>query len=781
MENTDRFIDRSISELCKNYDIIKGWNVNLCRASADYIDGLKQVARRLLYIMFLKDQGKNFRKVAAITGDTIARIHMHGPSSVYSCLVGLAQEWNNNIPLIEGYGNFGSVAGDPAGADRYIQARLSEYAYDCFFSDWKEAAVDMVMGADGETPEPLYLPAKYPNVLLNGIQGIGYGMATNLPSYNFKEIIEATVKLINNPEAEITLIPDSPTGCDIIKTNFREITNTGIGKYTMRAKYFIDEASNEIVISALPYQVTVNSIREKIAELKENGKLTELIAMHDLSGSKVDLHLILKPFSNMTKFMKKLFANVKGLEANYSVNVSVVNDYNSYDFSVKEILLEWIRYRKEQKRVVISNKRTNLLFEQRINDIKIFLMSGNNLEKTLVIFKNGLNKKDIERKLLETYRNSEIKMDSLQAQALSEMKMYELSKESYEKCLKKREDLVKEIEKIEAILNEEDGISKLIVSELLAGAKKFGTKRKSNVIDSEISTTFETESRCVLHVSSNGMIKRSVVSNVEHEPVPVDSDSFAILVDNDSKFIVIDESGYYSPLEVKDIVLDKEVSLRNYMKMNFSNIIGVVPVEESSDACIIISAKGIIRKLRLDSFRSSSSYCIKLSSNDRLVKAFPVNFRTEKDILIYTKDGFGQRIDPNNFQAGKSSTSSKGQTEIILNKGDEVVGSFLINPTEKQYLLYVTLLGKVRLNLMKYLRTRSSRRDELVQLLPLSNQDKLVSIVGCNRCDQVQLFFNDKTSEIFQLESLEESTMRAEPVKVLKKKGYFKVLKVKII
>ena len=199
MENTDRFIDRSISELCKNYDIIKGWNVNLCRASADYIDGLKQVARRLLYIMFLKDQGKNFRKVAAITGDTIARIHMHGPSSVYSCLVGLAQEWNNNIPLIEGYGNFGSVAGDPAGADRYIQARLSEYAYDCFFSDWKEAAVDMVMGADGETPEPLYLPAKYPNVLLNGIQGIGYGMATNLPSYNFKEIIEATVKLINNP------------------------------------------------------------------------------------------------------------------------------------------------------------------------------------------------------------------------------------------------------------------------------------------------------------------------------------------------------------------------------------------------------------------------------------------------------------------------------------------------------------------------------------------------------------------------------------------------------
>lgn len=781
MDKTERFIDRNISELCKNYDIIKGWNVNLCRASADYIDGLKQVARRLLYIMFLKDQGKNFRKVAAITGDTIARIHMHGPSSVYSCLVGLAQEWNNNIPLIEGYGNFGSVAGDPAGADRYIQARLSEYAYDCFFSDWKESSVDMIMGADGETPEPLYLPAKYPNVLLNGIQGIGYGMATNLPSYNFKEIIEATIKLIHDPEAEIILIPDSPTGCDIIKTNFREITNTGIGKYIMRAKYSIDEYSNEIIISALPYQITVNSVRERIAELKENGQFSELIAMHDLSGSKVDLHLILKPFSNITKFVKKLFKEVKGLENTYSVNVSVVNDYNSFDFSVKEVLLEWIRYRKEQKRVVISNKRTNLLFEQRINDIKLFIMSGNNLEKTLSIFKNGLNKKDIEKKLLMVYQNSEIKMDSLQAQALSEMKMYELSKESYDKCLKKKDDLIKELEKIEKILNENDGISKLIIDELLTGVKKFGTKRKSNVIDPEISTTFETESKCILHVSSNGMIKRSVVSNVEHEPIPTDTDNFAILVDNDSKFIVIDESGYYSPLEVKDIVLDKEISLRSYMKMNFSNIIGVISLEDLNKACLLISSKGIIKKIRIDSFKRSSSYCIKLANGDRLIKAIPVDFKTEKDILIYTKNGFGQRIDPNNFQIGKSSTNNKGQTEIIIDKNDEIIGSFLFNPTEKQYLLYVTLLGKTRLNLIKYLRTRNSKKDELVELIPLSNQDKLVSIVGCNKCDKVQLFFNDQTSEILPLNKLDETTMRAEPTKNLLKKGYFKVLKIKII
>jgi DNA gyrase subunit A len=169
----EKFIDRNIGELCTEFDCIHGVNVNIMRMSPDYVDGLKLVARRLLYIMYLKDRGKNFRKVASITGDTIARIHHHGQVSVYACLVNLAQWWNNNIPLIEGLGNYGSCSGDKAGADRYIQAKLSDYAYDCFFSDWKESAVDMILGADEETLEPMYLPAKYPNILINGALGIG--------------------------------------------------------------------------------------------------------------------------------------------------------------------------------------------------------------------------------------------------------------------------------------------------------------------------------------------------------------------------------------------------------------------------------------------------------------------------------------------------------------------------------------------------------------------------------------------------------------------------------
>ena len=172
MFNEEKFIEKNIGELCQNFDLIRGKTVNIRRISPG-IDSLKIVARRLLYIMFLTDKGKQFVKVAAITGECTSKLHHHSPASVKDTLVNLAQWWNNNIPLIVIHGNAGGPSGDPAGADRYILAKLSDYAYDCFFSEWKDSAVDMIMGADGKTLEPLYLPSKYPNILINGSLGIG--------------------------------------------------------------------------------------------------------------------------------------------------------------------------------------------------------------------------------------------------------------------------------------------------------------------------------------------------------------------------------------------------------------------------------------------------------------------------------------------------------------------------------------------------------------------------------------------------------------------------------
>lgn len=781
MNFEEKFIEKNISALCKEYDSIRGANVNLARITPDFIDGLKPVARRLLYVMFLKDQGKKFRKVAAITGDTIARLHMHSQTSVKDCLDGLAQWWKNNIPLIEGYGNFGSIAGDEAGADRYIQARLSEYAYECFFSDWKESAVDMIMGADEETPEPLYLPAKYPNVLLNGSLGIGYGMASNLFPANFKETIGACIKLMNDPDADIVIIPDSPTGCDIIATDFKKICDSEKSGYSMRCKYHICPETNQIIITNLPYQVTANNIREKIADIKEQNGLPELTKMSDYSGKVVDLRLTIRDDVNPYKFMKKLIEHVPGLEKSYPVNITVTNDYQSFDWSVKKLLTEWIRYRREQKRVVVNHRRTILLAEQRTNDVKIFVMNDKNHHTTNEIYRTSRNKKEIEENLIKKYRDSEIRMDSLQARTLSEMKNYERSIDSYNSYLKRRDELIKEIQDVEDILNTPNGIDKLIIAELMDGIKRFGTPRKSNVVPYKISVDTEVEGACILQLSSDGMILRKQATNVDEEPIPNDSNGFAVKVDNHSSFILIDERGYYSFIKVRELPVDQEVPLNRFIKQRLGNVVALLPFDFESDrCCTLVSKLGVIKRMRISDMGPSKRPCINISENDKLIKGLVTEIKSPKDILVYTKEGMGQRFDPNMIRI--ISPSAKGGNGFKLKRDDEIVGCYTINPDENRYILYVTTKGKMRLNLIEYLPVRDSKHDAMVRLISVNDRDRLLSVIGCNKFDKIQVFFDDGTSEYIDISKLEEGTMSSEPKKVTTKNAVTtNILKVKLV
>lgn len=781
MNFEEKFIDKNISSLCLEYDSVRGANVNLARITPDFIDGLKPVARRLLYVMYLKDQGKKYRKVAAITGDTIARLHHHSQTSVKDCLVGLEQWWKNHIPLIDGYGNFGSVAGDEAGADRYIQAKLSDYAYECFFSDWKESAVDMIMGADEETMEPLYLPAKYPNVLLNGSLGIGYGMASNLFPANFKETVEACIVLMTNPNADIIIIPDSPTGCDVIMTDFKKICDTGNAGYSMRCKYNICPETNQIIITNLPYQVTANGVREKIADIKEKNGLPELIKMSDFSGKGVDLRLTIRDDVNPYKFMKKLIQNVPGLEKSYPVNITVTNDYESFDWSIKKLLIEWIRYRREQKRVIINHKRTLLLAEQRTNDVKIFVMSKENHDITNDIYRTSRNKREIEENLISRYRNSPIRMDSLQARTLSEMKNYERSKDAYDSYLKRRDELIVEIQEVEDILHTENGIDKLIIAELRDGIKKFGTPRKSNVVPYKISIDTEVEGTCILQLSSDGMILRKIATNVDEEPIPTDSNGFAVKVDNQSSFILIDEKGYYSFIKVKELPVDQEVPLNRFIKQRLEKIVGLLPFDfESNRSCTLISKFGMIKRLKICDMKPTKRPCIDISSDDKLIKGIVNEVKSPKDILIYTREGMGQRLDPNSIKV--TSTFAKGGSGFKLQKDDEIVGCYSIDPGENQYLLYVTSKGKARLNAINYLPMRDSKHDRMVRLITLNDRDNLIGIVGCNKLDKVIAYFQDGETEIIDVSKLSEETMSSEPKKVTRRNAVSNnIVKVKLI
>lgn len=676
----------------------------------------------------------------------------------------------------------GNCSGDPAGASRYIKARLSEYSYACFFEDWKESVIDMVMGYDEETKEPLYLPAKYPNALLNGCLGIGYGMASNIPPFNFKEVVEACIILMTDPEANIILIPDSPSGADIIEGDFARMCDRGNGTYSMRCKYEIDAENNTIRITNLPYQMTVNSIRERIADIKEKNGLPELITMNDMSGRVVDLQLIIRDDINPYKFMRKLINEVAGLEKSYPVNITVTNDYESFDYSVKKLLIEWIRYRREQKRVVISHKRTTLFAEQRTNDVKIFLMSKQNLEDTIQIFRSSRNKTEIEKTLIERYHTSEIRMDSLQAKTISMMRFYELSIDSYEACLKRREELLNELKDVEDILNTENGIDKIIVSELRDGIKRFGSPRKSNVVPYKISVSSEVEGRCILQLFSDGNLLRRMATNVYEEPVPTDNNGFAVRVDNDSSFILVNDAGYYSFIRAKDLPVDNEVPVNRYTKQKLEgNIVAMLPWDIDSDlCCTLISKMGVLKRIKVSDMGPSKKPCIMLDKNDTLVRGIATTSQSTKDILVYTKDGMGQRFDPNLIRI--TSPSAKGGNGFKLHKGDEIVGCYAINPEENQYILYVTVKGKMRLNLIDYLPLRDSKHDAMVMLISVNDRDWLLSVIGCNKFDKLQVFFDDGDKEIVDISKLEEGTMSSDPKKVTTRNAVTtSVVKVKLI
>lgn len=770
-EFTETFIDKDIGPLSMEYDQIHGASVNIARHIIDVIDGLKPVQRRALYTMYLKDKGTKFRKLASIGGDTLARFHPHSPGSVEDAVVHMGQEWNTGVCLVEPHGNFGAKSSPRAGASRYIKGKLSDFAQACFFEDYGDSVVDYVMAYDEETPEPKYLPAKYPNALVNGCMGVGYGLSSQIPSYNLREVLEATMKLLDDPNAPMILIPDSPTGADIIEGDFGQITEMGRGSYTMRCTYEVDPAENSITITSLPRLIYSDDIRKKIVDIKQAGGLPELVSMNDMSGKDIQIELMIRDDVNPYKFMRKLVKAVAGLERSYPVTMTAIKDMEVYDYSVRTLLLEWIKWRREQVRTVISHKRTKLLAEERTNDVKIFVMNGDNLEDTINIVRSSHNRTEIEQRLIQRYHDTEIKMDSLQAKVLSGMKMYEFSIDSYNACLKRREELREELKEVNEILNTENGVDGVIRDQLRDGIKRFGTPRKSKLVPRKISIKNHIDGSCILQVTSDGNITRVPASNIQEEPIPIDQNGFALLVDNDSAFIVVDHSGHHTFIKVNDIPLEAEVPLNRFAKGSVDgNIVAVLPYEiDSPKNVTLISKNGNIKRMKIGDIGASKKPLMALEKGDRIVRGVVTNNNSKKDLLIYTKDGMGQRLDPNSIRV--TSPTAKGMNGFKLQPEDEIIGCYTIDTGENGYLLYVTSKGKMRLNQIDYLPVRDSKHDSMVKLIPMTSRDQLVSILGCNRADKVRVFYDNGNDEVIDIEKIPITTMSSAPRKTTEKQN----------
>lgn len=755
----------------EKYTCLFGANKNVYRIIPSLIDGLKPVNRRALYASYLlKADYKNKVKMTRIVADTMGKFHPHGDMSIGDAACAMAKPYTNTICYIEGQGNFGSIRGDGVGALRYIEGGLSKFSMKCFFEDYEKYNVDMKLAYTGKDLEPEYLPAKYPCVLFNPqLSGIGIGCASNIPPFNIKEVLEATIKLIEDPDSKIKLIPDSPTGCDIIDDGqFDAINKNGIGSFTLRATYEIDYIKNIITIKSLPLQISSQAVINNLVALKQKNKLPEIIEIKDYTQkSNVDLRLMVADSYNPDDVIDDLIKKNTGLKKTYPCGIKVIDDYRDYDYGIKDLLLEWIEYRKEAINSMFNLQFVKATEDKHINDIMLFVFNSDNADKTLEICKKSKNKQETIEKLVKAY-----KITSLQASKIAEMKMYQFNKDQYQKFKDDKVALNEKIAEYNKMLNSEDEINKYIINELKEGIKLFGEPRKSKIVkknklECDIPNTFH-----LVGISTDGYIKKISGDSVSIGQVgKTSSPVMATRISNRDNLLVMDESGRLSRISVsalpdmKDNDIGVEIIRYFSVKGNVVTMITESDLKNHDDNNIVfVTEKGIGKKTSFKEFIKIKDFkqAILLDDDDRLVSAIPS--LDSDEFIIYTNFGDGIRLKSDDIKLYGKNT--KGLQLITLKKNEKVAGIDIIDNSRK-YLSYITSSGKMKLTDLKFLPVMK-RKDEPLTLLPLENNEYLVGISTVSKKDTLLIYKKKSEPVEVPIKELKLTTRTAKPEKVVK-------------
>ena len=460
------------------------------RALPDVRDGLKPVQRRVLYSMIELNNGpdKPHRKCARIVGDTMGKYHPHGDSSIYGALVNMAQDWSTRYPLVDGHGNFGSVDGDGAAAMRYTEARLSKISME-MLADINKDTVDFMPNFDETEKEPVVLPARFPNLLVNGTTGIAVGMATNIPPHNLREVINAVVKIIDNQVKEdrgtdieelleIVKGPDFPTGGMILgTTGINEAYRTGRGKVRVRAVTNIEpmqNGKNRIVVTELPYMVNKARLIEKIAELVKDKKIdgiTDLRDESDRQGMRVCIEL--RRDANPNVVLNLLFKHTQ-LQDTFGVTMLALVNNEPKVLNLGEMLNYYLLHQEE---VVTRRTKYDLnKAEERAHILKGLLIALDNIDEVINIIRSSKNAQEAKDRLIERFALSDA-----QAQAIVDMRLRALTGLEREKIETEYADLMAKIEELKAILADKKKLLGVIREEILAIADKYGDDRRTSI------------------------------------------------------------------------------------------------------------------------------------------------------------------------------------------------------------------------------------------------------------------------------------------------------------
>ena len=526
MPETPGIEHRTLEKVMEDSFFRYSMSVIIDRALPDVRDGLKPVHRRILYSMNVNNNRSTakFVKSALIVGDVMGKYHPHGDSAIYNSMVRLAQPWSLRYPLIQGQGNFGSMDGDEAAAMRYTEARMAKLA-DEMLVDIEKETIDFRDNYDGSRQEPVVLPAKVPNLLLNGQIGIAVGMATNIPSHNLGELVDATIELIDNNDATIDDLlrhvkgPDFPTGATVYGgAPMKQAYQTGRGSVTMRAIADIVETKkgrHQIVVTEIPYGVNKASLVEKIAELVKDKKLNGISDLRDETArGKVRVVVELKKDAYPKKLLNQLF-KLTPLQTTFNFNMlALVDGVQPRILGLKEMLHEFIKHRQS-----VVRRRTEYELrkaKERAHILEGYKIALDHIDEVIRMIRASKTQDEAEKALIEKFALTEI-----QAKAILAMQLRRLTGLEREAIENELNELMKLIAKLEAILADENEILKIIKTELLEMKEKYGDERRSRIINHELGKFSDEElipeEDTVVLLTTENYIKRTLVSEYRRQ------------------------------------------------------------------------------------------------------------------------------------------------------------------------------------------------------------------------------------------------------------------------
>ncbi|OLR56071.1 DNA gyrase subunit A [Hornefia porci] len=786
----NNIIQHEIHNEMKNSYIDYAMSVIVGRALPDVRDGMKPVHRRILYGMSQLGvtPDKPYKKSARIVGEVMGKYHPHGDSSIYDAMVRMAQDFSMRYPLVDGHGNFGSIDGDGAAAQRYTEARMSPFSLQ-MLRDIDKDTVDFIPNFDGEEKEPVVLPSRYPNLLVNGSNGIAVGMATSIPPHNLGEVIDATVKIIDDPEVSIDELmkivkgPDFPTGAQILgKSGIRDAYRTGQGKIKVRAICEIEETNrgkSQIIVSEIPYAVNKARLIEKIAELIKLKKIDGISDIRDESSREgMRIVIELKRDANPQITLNQLYKHTQ-LQDNFSCIMIALVDGQPKLLNLYQILDEYIKFQKE---VVTRRTRFDLAkAEARAHILEGLRIALDNIDEIIKIIRSAYN--DAKEKLMERFGLSEI-----QAQAILDMRLARLQGLEREKIEKEYEELMDRIAYYKAVLSDEGMLMGVIKAELLEIKDKWNDKRRTRLAPD--ASEFEDEDlieeeQVAVTLTHLGYIKRVPADTYKAQRrggkgimgITTRDNDFVkdlIMTSTHDQLMFFTNTGKAHRMKAFQIPeasrTAKGTPAVNFLSlMQRERITSIIPVKnfEEEKYLVAVTKFGTIKKTAISEYntnRSSGIIAIKLKDGDQLID---IKQTTGKDnIIIVTRKGkcicFSEDdVRPMGRIAG-------GVRAIKLEKDDEVVSMSLVQPGQELLVVTENGYGK-RTPVKEYkIQVRGGKGLLTYDKSKFSKTGSLIGAMVVDEDDEVLLINSDGIIIRIRAEEVSELGRATQGVKIMK-------------